>query len=226
MANSNTISGLYGSTDTIVVNGIRMPMSEYRKRIKAKKNVNTKKVKKELTDINLLPNEIKYMMRNVRLLKSLSAYYNNGYRQWGRIAKLVISQKEISSPFVKFNAKQAEIERTINEIKEISKHNEKAVYAFVRKLSYQLDDIKEIMVELCKGVGYSGIISRFIDHECINGEGRRLGLRTLMSRSYKAVVELEKIIRRCQNISDNGIDALDYQNEVYNGLINTWSKKN
>lgn len=226
MANSNTISGLYGSTDTIVVNGIRMPMSEYRKRIKAKKNVNTKKVKKELTDINLLPNEIKYMMRNVRLLKSLSAYYNNGYRQWGRIAKLVISQKEISSQFVKFNAKQAEIERTINEIKEISKHNEKAVYAFVRKLSYQLDDIKEIMVELTKAVGYSGVISRFIDHECINGEGRRLGLRTLMSRSYKAVVELEKIIRRCQNISDNGIDALDYQNEVYNGLINTWSKKN
>ena len=226
MANSNTISGLYGSTDTIVVNGIRMPMSEYRKRIKAKKNVNTKKVKKELTDINLLPNEIKYMMRNVRLLKSLSAYYNNGYRQWGRIAKLVISQKEISSQFVKFNAKQAEIERTINEIKEISKHNEKAVYAFVRKLSYQLDDIKEIMVELSKAVGYSGVISRFIDHECINGEGRRLGLRTLMSRSYKAVVELEKIIRRCQNISDNGIDALDYQNEVYNGLINTWSKKN
>ena len=226
MANSNTISGLYGSTDTIVVNGIRMPMSEYRKRIKAKKNVNTKKVKKELTDINLLPNEIKYMMRNVRLLKSLSAYYNNGYRQWGRIAKLVISQKEISSQFVKFNAKQTEIERTINEIKEISKHNEKAVYAFVRKLSYQLDDIKEIMVELSKAVGYSGVISRFIDHECINGEGRRLGLRTLMSRSYKAVVELEKIIRRCQNISDNGIDALDYQNEVYNGLINTWSKKN
>lgn len=226
MANSNTISGLYGSTDTIVVNGIRIPMSEYRKRIKAKKNVNTKKVKKELTDINLLPNEIKYMMRNVRLLKSLSAYYNNGYRQWGRIAKLVISQKEISSQFVKFNAKQAEIERTINEIKEISKHNEKAVYAFVRKLSYQLDDIKEIMVELSKAVGYSGVISRFIDHECINGEGRRLGLRTLMSRSYKAVVELEKIIRRCQNISDNGIDALDYQNEVYNGLINTWSKKN
>lgn len=226
MANSNTISGLYGSTDTIVVNGIRMPMSEYRKRIKAKKNVNTKKVKKELTDINLLPNEIKYMMRNVRLLKSLSAYYNNGYRQWGRIAKLVISQKEISSQFVKFNAKQTEIERTINEIKEISKHNEKAVYAFVRKLSYQLDDIKEIMTALCKAVGYSGVISRFIDHECINGEGRRLGLRTLMSRSYKAVVELEKIIRRCQNISDNGIDALDYQNEVYNGLINTWSKKN
>ena len=226
MANSNTISGLYGSTDTIVVNGIRMPMSEYRKRIKAKKNVNTKKVKKELTDINLLPNEIKYMMRNVRLLKSLSAYYNNGYRQWGRIAKFVISQKEISSQFVKFNAKQAEIERTINEIKEISKHNEKAVYAFVRKLSYQLDDIKEIMVELTKAVGYSGVISRVIDHECINGEGRRLGLRTLMSRSYKAVVELEKIIRRCQNISDNGIDALDYQNEVYNGLINTWSKKN
>ena len=223
MANTNTISGLYGSTDTIVVNGIRMPMSEYRKRIKAKKNVNTKKVKKELTDINLLPNEIKYMMRNVRLLKSLSAYYNNGYRQWGRI---VISQKEISSQFVKFNAKQAEIERTINEIKEISKHNEKAVYAFVRKLSYQLDDIKEIMTALCKAVGYSGVISRFIDHECINGEGRRLGLRTLMSRSYKAVVELEKIIRRCQNISDNGIDALDYQNEVYNGLINTWSKKN
>ena len=81
MANSNTISGLYDSTDTIVVNGIRIPMSEYRKRIKAKKNVNTKKVKKELTDINILPNEIKYMMRNVRLLKSLSAYYNNGYRQ-------------------------------------------------------------------------------------------------------------------------------------------------
>lgn len=169
MANYSVSSMYNTSSDIIVVNGVRMSMADHRKQIKAKKHNIVKKHKKQPTEINLLPTEIKSMMRNVRLLKSLTAYYNNGYRQWGRIAKMVIEQKEIRSPFIKFISKQKEIEETINEIANISKKNDKSVFAFVRKLSYQLDDIRTHLQDLSN-------------------------------------VEIEKIINKCQNISDKGVD--------------------
>ena len=61
-----------------------------------------------------------------------------------------------------------------------------------------------------KVLAESGIAYRYKDHECINGSGRRLGLQTLMSRSWSATKELNNIIKRCQAISDKGTDEFDY----------------
>ena len=84
-------------------------------------------------------------------MKSLSAYYDHGYRQWGTICRTIINLKEIRPHFVLYRSKATEVEQTINEIADIAKRNQKAVFAFVRKLSWQLEDTKDHMQKLYKG---------------------------------------------------------------------------
>lgn len=198
--------GLYDA-EYIIVNGVRMSMDDYKKVIKEKKSkLKIKKPKKVLTEINLLPSDIKEMMKKVKLIKSLSAYYDNGYKQWGNVAKFIINLDEIRKPFVLYRAKAREIQKTMEEISAISKRNDKSVFQYIRTLSYQLDDLCTQMDLLFKGVSRSGIVAHYANHECINGSGRRLGLQTLMSRSWSATKELTNIIKRCQAISDKGTD--------------------
>ena len=198
--------GLYDA-EYIIVNGVKMTLDDYKKVIKEKKSkLNIKKPKKVLTEINLLPSDIKEMMKKVKLIKSLSAYYDNGYKQWGNVAKFIINLDEIRKPFVLYRAKAREIQKTMEEISAISKRNDKSVFQYIRTLSYQLDDLCTQMDLLFKGVSRSGIVAHYANHECINGSGRRLGLQTLMSRSWSATKELNNIIKRCQSISDKGTD--------------------
>lgn len=190
--------------EMIIVNGEKMPLKEYRKIMKAK-NPKTpkKKTKKTYTEITILPSDIHYMMNQVKLIKSLSAYYDNGYRQWGTIAKRILNLKEIRTPFVSFRMKVREIDRMIININEISKKNSKDVYDFVRRFSYLLEDVSDCINELSNAVSKSGVISLHEKHECISGNGKRLGLKTLISRTFSATQELKKVIERCQSIADN-----------------------
>lgn len=198
--------GLYDA-EYIIVNGVRMSMDDYKKVIKEKKSkLNIKKPKKVLTEINLLPSDIKEMMKKVKLIKSLSAYYDNGYKQWGNVAKFIINLDEIRKPFVLYRIKAREIQKTMEEISAISKRNDKSVFQYIRTLSYQLDDLCTQMDLLFRGVSRSGVVAHYANHECIIGCGRRLGLQTLMSRSWSATKELNDIIKRCQEISDKGTD--------------------
>lgn len=98
-------------------------------------------------------------------MKSLTAYYENGYKQWGTVHKTIIGLKEIKAPFLKYNDSVRSMSSTLASIDEISRANEKAVFAFVRKLSYQLDDIKNNIMELFRGVRDSGVIEHFGDRE-------------------------------------------------------------
>lgn len=209
----------------VTVNGVTMSLKDYRKIIRERKEAAHPK-KKELTEINLLSSDINTMMKKVKLIRSLSAYYDNAYRQWGTIARDIIKRKEINSPFVMYRVKARELNNTIDSISEIAKKNEKAIYQYIEKLSYQLDDLRICIDNLCKGISKSGVIQLHGDHECINGCGRRLGLQILVSRSWSAMCDINSIIRKCQNISDIGVDPFEYTQETYNGLINCWSKKN
>lgn len=189
--------------EMIIVNGVKMPVSEYKKLKRASNPQPKKKVRKTYTEITILPSDIKAMMNQVKLIKSLSAYYDNGYRQWGNIAKRIINLKEIRTPFIAFRIKAREIDSIIIEINDISKRNSKAVYDYIRRLSYLLEDVTDCINNLGNAVSKSGVISLHNDHECICGQGRRLGLRTLIARTFSATQELKTIIRRCQDIADN-----------------------
>ena len=215
-----SIYSMFDTENKITVNGVTMTMTEYKKRLKAKKAESNKnqpkkrKAKKRETEITILPAEIKAMLKCAKVMKSLSAYYDHGYRQWGRICRDIINLKEIRPHFVLYRSKATEVEQTINEITDIAKRNQKAVFAFVRKLSWQLEDTKEHMQKLYNGATSSGVIEAFGNHEAINGEGRRLGLRILMIRTFKAVQDLENVIKRLQTIADTGVDIADIQDHL------------
>ena len=222
-----TSYSMFDTENKITVNGVTMTATEYRKQLKAKQAMSDKKqpkkrkTKKRETEITILPTEIKTMLKCAKVMKSLSAYYDHGYRQWGIICRDIINLKEIRPHFVLYRSKATEVEQTINDIADIAKRNQKAVFAFVRKLSWQLEDTKEHMQKLYKGVTSSGVIEAFGNHEAINGEGRRLGLRILMIRTFKAVQDLENVIKKLQTIADTGVDVFDIHSHLSSRAVKT-----
>ena len=203
-----TISS-FEKTQTIEVNGQVMTITEYKKMLAEKKKTNGKKKatrrnKKNPTGITILPKDIKIMLRGAKVMTSLSAYYKHGYRQWGSICKTILNLKDIQSPFVRYTMSAKAVNEVINEINEIAKHNSKSVFAYVRKLSWKLDDVAKDMKALQEGINKSGVLySPMQTHECINGTGRRLGLNILMQRTSDAIKELEVIVNNLQYIADN-----------------------
>lgn len=205
----------FEQSNTIVVNGISMSMTEYRKQMKAKTAKPKRRVKKQLTEIQLLPNELTYLMKQVRVIKSLGAYYTNGYRQWGtKCRDYVLNLEETNIHFVRFQLRSEELMKIMQDIKKLAKLKEKAIYQYVEKFAYKLDDIKEQMQALCNGVKQSRVIEQFKDYEFINGQGRRLGLKILMIRTSKAIDEIDVIINRLSDITTKGVDAFNYRTEI------------
>lgn len=203
---SKYLESLYQPT-TINVNGVDIPMGEYKK---MKKKDSKKKKRKTYTSITILPSEIKIMMKSVKVLNSLIAYHKNGYRQWGTIATLLMGLKEIKVPFnnVVIYTKQAV--RLIDKINAIAKKNDKDVFQFIKKLSWKLDEVRNELNILVAGISSSGVVSRFGQHECINGTGRRLGLSILTKRSKKAIDDLSVICSKLDQIEENGMDIFEY----------------
>ena len=192
----------------IIVGNVKMSVKEFKAMQKA--NAKKKKTSKKVTSITILPSEIKTMMQNVKVLKSLVACHTHGYRQWGTIATLLMGLREIKSPFnnLVINTKQAI--RLIEKINKIAKENDKDVFQYVKKLSWKLDDVKNELDELVKGINSSGVCHQFGKHECINGTGKRLGLRILTQRSYKTITELGYICAKLDNIEKQGMDIFEY----------------
>ena len=190
-------------SETIIVNGTTMLLSDYRK-MKRSQSTIVKPKKKEVvvSEVKILSSDIQYMVGKVKLIKSLYAYYDHAYKQWGNIGKRIINLREIRKPFVMFRVKVREMSHTMDMIVEESKRNKKSVYQLIRKLAYQLDDVKNCMEDLFKGIQESCVVQRFAYHECISGNHKRLGLKVLMSRSMSAQQELNKIINSFQIMAD------------------------
>jgi hypothetical protein len=99
-----------------------------------------------------------------------------------------------------------ELDRLIADIQNMAKRNEKAAYQYVEKIAWKLDDIKTDIENISKAITRSGVIQQHINHECINGKGRRLGLQTLVGKSFKAMSQLEDVIGTLKKIADDGTD--------------------
>ena len=98
----------------------------------------------------------------------------------------------------------------INDINIIGKHDEKAIFAYLQKLSWKLDDIKKDMDSLFHAVQESGVLDTFKDRECINGTGRRLGLAILMERTYQSIRNMNDTINDIEKVAVQGLDAMAY----------------
>jgi hypothetical protein len=219
----------FETTTYVVVGGVKMTMKEY-KAYKKKKDaeiqskLSKKKQreirmakreakKKRVTEITVLPDIIKGVVRNAGPIKSLCSYYDHAYRMWGTIANLILKLPEIDCHFVKFRIEAYELTDLIGEISKIAKLNEKAVFAYIQKLSWKLDNTRRTMKLLYNGVVTSGVLEQFEDKECINGEGRRLGLRILMNRTFKSMDAIENAINELNAIASNGLSVDEYRTD-------------
>ena len=151
----------------VVVNGVSMSLSAYKKQLRASGKIQPKKrVKKQPTDIQLSSKDIVTLVNGVRLLKSFKAYRDNGYRQWGCKCREILNMRGIKEPFLQLTCKYWEIRELVNKIEEIGcKCNEKAVFDYMEKLGYKLDDMITILLNLSKAISEHQICYRFKDEK-------------------------------------------------------------
>ena len=208
------------TTEYIISNGERMTVKEWKERIIAKQktrrgkkrflDLKPKKTEKKEKEISLIASEIEKMLKPMITLKSVQVYKNHAYRSWGTIANEILAHKGISKPMAEYCVRLGELNKLIEDIQEMAKKNEKAAYQYVEKMAWKLDDMKQDILNIIKGVENSGVCERFKDHEAIYGEGRQLGLRTVVMKSLNTIGELEGVIARLKEIADNGVDPFKY----------------
>lgn len=207
----------------VLVNGVLMSVKEYKSMMREKLGIKTepkKNTKKTITEIQLLSEDITNMYNKLKLMKSLTAYYDNAYRQWGTIANNILQHGRIQPYFVKYRCKIREINETLSSLETSSKRNSKMVFHYMEKLSYQLDDIRDIINNLCFGISKSGVMEQYKDHECINGCDRRLGLKIIMSRSWGAIKDLNKLIMECNiNCGFNNTNQMNKTQRIIDKIM-------
>lgn len=192
----------YGD-NTIIVNGVKMTIKEYNLLHKKKTtNKSKRKPKKQLNEIQLLPNDIKTLMKSTKVFKSLVAYYTNGYRQWGNIHKEVLKIDNMGGKFILVVSAIETANKLITDICNVAKRSNKAVFGMIQDLSYKMADLQSQLMSLHNVVNGSNIInSPFNAHEVINGNGKRLGLKILMYRTEDAIIAINTIIYNLQQLA-------------------------
>lgn len=208
-------------TEYIIVNGEKMTIDEWKASVAAKqkerrgkkrflKVEKPKKQTKETKEINAVALEIEKMLKPMGTLKSVQVYKTHAYRSWGTIANEILSYKGISKPMAQYCVRFGELNQLVDEIQTMAKKNEKAAYQYVEKLAWKLDDMKTNIKDMMRGVEESGVCERFKHHEAIYGEGRQLGLRTVVIKCLATIGEMENAIKTLKEIADNGTDPFHY----------------
>ena len=192
----------YGD-NTIIVNGVKMTIKEYNLlRKKKATNKSKRKPKKQLNEIQLLPDDIKTLMKSTKVFKSLVAYYKNGYKQWGNIHREVLKIDNMGGKFILVVSAIKTTNELIADICNVAKRSNKAVFGMIQDLSYKMADLQSKLMSVHSVVNGSGIInSPFNTHEVINGKGRRLGLKILMYRIEDAIIAINTIIYKLQQLA-------------------------
>lgn len=212
MANVTTES-IEKETCTIIINGEKLTMAEYKKSLKASKKT-TKKTDKPVNDepkeVSVVASTIEQLVKPMTALKSLQVYKTHAYRSWGTIANEIMAYRPIKRAMASYCVKFSEFNDLMKQIKNLAKKNEKAIYQYVEKLSWKLDDMKADITAISKAVNESGVCNTFKGHEAINGVGRQLGLKTVITKCLANISTMEEAIKTLQDIVDKGTDPFKY----------------
>ena len=201
--------------ETIIINGVKMTMKEYKAYRKAKEAEKTpKKVtkpqKKSVKEISAVAIEIENMLKQMGTLKSVQVYKTHAYRSWGTIANEILSYYGIRKPMAEYCVRFGELNALLADIQKMAKRNEKAAYQYVDKMAWKLDDMKTNIIDMMKAVEESEVCKRFKNHEAINGKGRQLGLGTIIDKCLNTIGQVENTIEELKKIADNGTDPFHY----------------
>ena len=208
-------------TEYIIVDGKKMTIKEWKQSVvekqkerKGKKRFlkieKPKKQSKQQKEINAVAIEVDKMLKPMTALKSIQVYKTHAYRSWGNVAKEILAHKGISKPMAQYCVRYGELNELVSEIQKLAKNNEKAAYQYVDKVSWKLDDMKQDILDIIKGVEHSGVCQTFKGHEAIYGKGRQLGLQTIVAKSLSTIGEIENIVKALKDIADNGTDPFHY----------------
>lgn len=199
MASSNSFYSDIQS-NKIIVNGVSMTMTEYRKMKRQAKN--KKRKKKMQNEIKLLPEDINYLLKDIKVVDSLLAFHRNGYKQWGRIHRDLMKVNDMECNFLLLQIASYEANQKLNEIVDEAKKSNKSTYGLISDFAYKITKLGERLNALYVVVHDSNIVnSPFNTHEIINGTGRRLGLKTLLNRTSDALDNIVNIITKLQDLS-------------------------
>lgn len=205
----------------IVVNGERMTIKEWKSMVAEKQKTRRgkkrfldlskpKKEKKEENGINVIAEEIEKLIKAMTVLKSVQVYKNHAYRSWGTIANEILMHKGISRPMSSYCVRFGEFNKLIEDIQGMSKNNEKDIFQYLDKAAWKLDDMKNDILSMINGVEESGVCERFKGHEAIYGEGRQLGLSTVVKKCLNGISDIEHIISTLKKYADEGVDPFSY----------------
>lgn len=179
----------------IIVNGVRMTEKEF-KAYKAQRRPIQKSVRKthKPKAKSVIYDVLEDIMNKLSVCKSIVAYRSHGYRQWGNIAKDILEDKDINPKLFKVVTLTKDAEALMTEIKPMAKRSSKCVWQYIDMLKWKIQDIKDALQALLDGIHKSKILFYYPNHECIYGEGRRLGLQTLCIKSARAIRNIDTYI--------------------------------
>ena len=193
----------YGDcANVVIINGVKVDYRQLVAQRRAAKAAATRKQRKQRTTTlsKQIADNVTAMLNEVKVFKSLLAYYDNGYKQWGTIASMIMNLKEIRPHFLNLTINLRDINRTLDTMRHAAKRGEN-VSNEVEKMGLYIDNALAAMQLLISGICKSGALAQFATHECINGEGRRLGLRVLLVRASDAVPKIQKILKSLKEMS-------------------------
>lgn len=175
--------------------------------LKTTKKTKTKKEKKAISE---MAEEVEKLIKEVTILKSVQVYKDHAYRSWGTIANTILGFRGIKIPMTDYCVKFNELNAIIEEVKVMAKGNEKAVYQYIEKMSWKLQDMIDDLKEMMSAIRESGVLTHYKDHECINGKGRQLGLGTVVKKCQKAMPKIEEIVETLKAIANEGVSVEHY----------------
>lgn len=198
----------------VTINGVDMTEKEYKayrkQKMGAKATKKARKNKQASDSVTSLKDDILAIVKPLALFKSLLSYRTNAYQQWGTIADTIMENPFISSPFCRLCVNIRKYNEILGEIESLTKKADKDCYMFIERLSWVIEDIIAECENLNKGVIRSGVYQQFGNLEAINGNGRRLGLRTLMHRIGNTSIKAIAINTELQNIAQQGMNVFEY----------------
>lgn len=177
-----------------------------------------KKAKKRSTivdsnSVTSVADVIAKLEKACKWLNSLKAYKDNGYRQWGVIARNIIEMDGVREYLGKACAHYSGYCRPyMHQVKAMSRHNDSDLFQYVNWIYNHFVEIRNNLSSLMSAFSQSGVLYAFRNEECIKGsaDGKRVGLRQLVQNSTDGMSKIDNIINELRTIIDNGVNPNEY----------------
>lgn len=177
----------------------------------SKRSASSKKNEKRSCDLKSLSEVIKRVIKTSAPIYSLSAYWDNGYQQWGtKVREFVFQNRYIRPSFVKFRCDVRDLTNITKELDVLCNKRDKDAFQFAEKLCYKLMDISDDLKNLNKAIYDSNICNLFPNEKFIFETGRRLGLRELAVRACSATYQMEDLIKEIEGYKEDAYGDIEY----------------